>query len=77
MGLVDQSRLHSVSLNVRHILWAHEDCRMKMADFKECYEKIIGSKCNFDDLKRDLKDILEVRVCTSCLIFLKYCITTK
>ncbi|XP_026275264.1 meiosis regulator and mRNA stability factor 1 isoform X2 [Frankliniella occidentalis] len=62
VGLVDQSHLHSISLNVRRILWTHEDGRMKVSEFKDCYQTIIGSKCNFDDLLRDFKDILEVKV---------------
>ncbi|KAK3909373.1 Meiosis regulator and mRNA stability factor 1 [Frankliniella fusca] len=60
VGLVDQSHLHSIRLYVRRILWGVEDCRMKVSVFIEAYQKVFGSKCNFDELLRDLHDIFEV-----------------
>lgn len=60
MGLVDQNHLLSICQNVRHILWAQEDCQMSASHFQDLFCQNIGGKCNFDDLERDLKEIIEV-----------------
>ncbi|XP_034248491.1 meiosis regulator and mRNA stability factor 1 isoform X2 [Thrips palmi] len=60
VGLVDQNHLLSIRQNIRFILWSHEDCQMTASQFQELYSQNIGGKCNFDDLQRDLNNIIEL-----------------
>lgn len=75
VGLVDQDHLHSIRLSVRNILWAVEECRMSASDFCDSFSTIIGGKCNFNDMERDLKDIIEVSDQRQCVGVIYLCIS--